>query len=277
VLNPASVSEGLALLREVASAITAVGAAAPRTSLNRPICAERAVAFADLPLEVAKRLGGGRGATVNDVALATVGLALGRYLRRRGECHPWLRVLVPASTGAETDQPPLGKRLAGMFVELPVGERDPRAALEEVSRQTRAYKQSGQATAVDQLLRASCAAPGPVRHAIAWLTTRPQTFNAVVSNVPGPRHRLYLLGRRVLAAYPAVPLVQGHGLAVGVLSYGETLHVGLCADPTVVGRLADLSHDVSGSFEAMRLALGEAPLAPPPARGRTRPRTPALV
>jgi WS/DGAT/MGAT family acyltransferase len=278
MLNPASVPEGVAQLRHLGSAISAVGAAAPRTSVNRPICPERAVAFADLPLAAAKRLGGPRGATVNDVVLATVASALGRYLRRRGECHPWLRVLVPVSTRGEDEQPRLGNRVAAMFIELPVGERDPRAALEEVARQTRLHKQSGHATAVDRLLQASSAAPAPVRDAVAWLMTRPQTFNAVVSNVPGPRQSLYLLGRRVRAAYPAVPLVQGHGLAVGVLSYRETLHVGLNADPSVVGELVDLARDITASFDAMRLALGEGPPLPsPPARRRTRRTAPALV
>jgi WS/DGAT/MGAT family acyltransferase len=278
MLNPGSMPEGVAQLRHAGSAISAVGAAAPRTAINRAICAERALAFADLPLGAAKQLGARRAATVNDVVLATVALALGRYLRRQGECHPWLRVLVPVNTRAEAEQPQLGNRVACMFVELPIGERDPRAALEEVARQTRLHKQSGHATVIDQLLRASSAAPAPVRDAIAWLMTRPQTFNAVVSNIPGPRQSLYLLGRRVRAAYPAVPLVQGHGVSVGVLSYREALHVGLYADPCVVGELVDLARDITASFDAMRVALGESPRSsPPPVRRRVRRPAPALV
>jgi hypothetical protein len=149
-----------------------------------------------------------------------------------------------------------------MFIELPVGERDPVAALSEVSRQTHQCKRADQAGALDDLIGAGALLPTPLRDAVAWLATRPQTWAAVVSNIPGPSQPLYLLGRRVRGAYPSVPLVEGHGLAIGLLSYCGVLHVGLYADPALVPDLAGLALDLESAFDALRSAC--APPAPEP-------------
>jgi len=259
---PDAVSDGAAALRQLGSALAPVATAAPRTALNRPIGPRRTVAFAELSLPAAKAVGRRRGATVGDVVLATAALALGRTLRRTGESHPWLRTMVPVSTRPRGAGAELGNQISFVFVELPVGERDPCAALDEMARQMGKHKRAGNSTALDGVLRAARFAPLPVRDLIGWLATRPQTFNAVVSNVPGPREPLYLLGRPVRAAYPAVPLAQGHGLSVGVLSYRDVLHVGLYADPGVVPDVSEVACDFTRSFDALRFELAPRPPEP---------------
>jgi WS/DGAT/MGAT family acyltransferase len=260
--NPGVAGEGVEALRRLGSALEPVAGAAPRTALNRRVGPRRSVAFAELPLTAAKELGREQGATVNDVVLATAALALGRYLRRAGECHPWLRTLVPVSTRPDGTHAELGNRVSFVMVELPVGERSPAAALEEVTRQMREHKSAGSAGAFDGLLHAARFAPLPVRDAIAWIATRPQTFNVVVSNLPGPRDALYVMGRPLQAAYPAVPLPRGEGLSVGILSYHGVLHVGLYADPDVVPDVVDVAHDFTRSFDALRFALAPRPPGP---------------
>jgi hypothetical protein len=126
------------------------------------------------------------------------------------------------------------------------------------------HKRTGNAGKLDGVLRAARFAPLPMRDLLGWLATRPQTFNTVVSNIPGPREPLYVLGRRLRAAYPAVPLARGHGLSVGVLSYRDVLHVGLYADPGVVPDLEQVAGDFRRSFDALRFAL--APKSPEPPR-----------
>jgi WS/DGAT/MGAT family acyltransferase len=263
MINPAAVGEGVAALKRLGGALAAVGTRAPATTLNRPIQSRRAVAFARLPLPVARDLGRRQGATVNDVVLATAALALGRYLRRADECHPWLRVLMPVNTRTG-DADELGNQMSGLFVELPVGERDPVVVLGEVARQTQQHKLAAHVEPIDAMVRTSRLAPAPLRDMIAWLLSRPQAFNAVLSNIPGPKDPLYLLGRRVQAAYPAVPLAQGHGLSVGVLSYCGSLHVGLYADAEIVPDVVSVARDFASAFDSLRLAID--PRSPRPRR-----------
>jgi WS/DGAT/MGAT family acyltransferase len=260
--RPGVAGEGAYEMRRLGSALEPVAGSAPRTAVNRKVGPRRSVAFAELPLPTAKELGREHGATVNDMVLTTAALALGRYLRRAGECHPWLRTLVPVSTRADGTGAELGNRVSFVPVELPIGERSPRAALDEVSRQMAEHKRGGSASVFDGLLHAARFAPLPVRDAISWIATRPQTFNVVVSNVPGPPQPLYLMGRRLCAAYPAVPLARGHGLSVGILSYCGVLHVGLYADPDAVPDVVDVAHDFTRSFDALRFALPPRPPKP---------------
>jgi WS/DGAT/MGAT family acyltransferase len=261
--NPGVVADAAAALRQLGGALAPITAAAPKTALNRRIGPRRAVAFAELSLPAAKAVGRRRGATVGDVVLATAALALGRVLRRAGASVPWLRAMVPVNTRPQGTGFELGNKLSFVFVELPAGERSPRAALDEVARQMREHKRAGNAGALDGVLRAARFAPLALRDLIGWVATRPQTFNAVVSNVPGPRQPLYLLGRPVRAAYPAVPLARGHGLSVGILSYGDVLHVGLHADPDIVPDLREVARDFTSSFDALRFALAPRPPQPP--------------
>jgi WS/DGAT/MGAT family acyltransferase len=276
LMNPGALGEGLSGLQRLGDALAAVGTRAPVTKLNRPIGSRRAVAFTRLDLAAARELGRRQGTSTSDVVLATAALALGRYLRRADECHPWLRVLVPVNTRA-ADAEELGNQVSAMFVELPVGEREPVAVLSEVARQTQHNQRENRAEPIDAMLRASRFAPTPVRDVIAWLLSRPQTFNAVLSNVPGPAEPLYLLGRRVQAAYPAIPLAQGHGLSIGVLSYCGSLHVGLYADPEIVPDLVAVARDFASAFDALRLAID--PRSPRPRRrgGEPRPRVRRVV
>ncbi len=268
-MHPGTVSESLGALRRLGGALAAVGTRAPATALNRPIGSRRAVAFTRLPLPVAHEVARRAGATADDVVLATAAVALGRYLRRADECHPWLRVLVPVNTRADgADE--LGNQVSAMFVELPVGERDPAAVLSEVARQTQHNRRENRAEPLDAMFRASRLAPSPLRDMIAWLLSRPEAFNAVLTNVPGPSGPRYLLGRRVQGAYPAIPLAQGHGLSVGALSYCGSVHVGLYADPDIVGDVVAVARDFASAFDALRQSVD--PRSPRPRRRGSEPR-----
>jgi hypothetical protein len=75
-------------------------------------------------------------------------------------------------------------------------------------------------------------------------------FNLVVTNVPGPQHPLYLLGRRMLASYPCVPLVKLSTVGIALLSYDGAIGVGLLGD-------ADKARDLPVLATALPRALDE--------------------
>ncbi len=51
-----------------------------------------------------------------------------------------------------------------------------------------------------------------------------------VSNIPGPRFPLYMLGAELSEAYPVVPLGAEHALSIGMFSYRDHMFFGVYAD-----------------------------------------------
>jgi hypothetical protein len=104
---------------------------------------------------------------------------------------------------------------------------------------------------------------------VARAAARAASFNAVVSNLPGPPVELEVLGRRVTAIHPAVPSLDGHALSIGALSYAGHLHCGVYADAVVVPDAARVGRDLEQALEALH-ALPRAGDTPWRARARSR-------
>jgi diacylglycerol O-acyltransferase / wax synthase len=264
-----AVRGGEALLgAAVRAAETAVAArGVPSSPLERSATARRAVAYAAVPLDAVRAAGARRAATINDVLLAATSVALRGALRRRDDPRDALRALVPVNVRSEDGGAAVGNRISFLPVELPVGEPDPDRALAIVRARTAAAKAGGDVAGLDALGRAADALPDAGRRAVARAALRAVPFTLVVSNVPGPPVRLELLGRPLRAIHPLVPLLHGHALTVGAVSYDGVLHVGLAADAEVVPDVVDVARDLEGAFDALRVA------SPPPDPGATPWRT----
>jgi WS/DGAT/MGAT family acyltransferase len=182
-----------------------------------------------------KRVRKAYGGTINDVVLATVAGALRAFLLMRGEpvtASTTLRAMVPVSVRADDQQGQLGNKVSSYFIDLPVGEPNPVIRLHQVSYAMKAHKESGQSVGADAIIALSGFAP-PTIHATAARLASGMTrrlFNLVVTNVPGPQFPLYAAGARMLEAFPVVPLANGQGVCVGLMSYDGGVYYGLNAD-----------------------------------------------
>jgi WS/DGAT/MGAT family acyltransferase len=251
-LSGAALAPGAAAaLREAARSVESLARPVTPTSLDRSATAERAVAFASVPFDAVSAAGRRHGATVNDVLLAASTLALRAELRRRGERAESLRALVPVNVRSG-DAAALGNRITFLPVELPVGEPDPVRVLRLLRARTAVAKEGGDAGALEALTRAAEALPGPGRRLLTRSAVRAVGFNLVVSNVPGPPVGLELLGRPLLAIHPMVPLLHGHALTIGAVSYGGHLHLGLAADAAVLPDVVATARDLEAAFHRLR-------------------------
>ncbi len=226
--------------------LAANGPTAPRTFLNREIGRDRRVAFVESELAALKAMRGDSPATVNDVILSASAGALRRCFERRGEPVPdELVALVPMSVRRPDEDLELGNRIATLLVRLPLAERDPARRLELVHAETARFKASEQAGAASLIIEATGWTPPTINRVLAGAIARPLAFNLVVSNVPGPQVPFYLLGRRLEAIYPFVPLSpQNHALSIGVLSYDGGVFFGLAGDRDVLADIDELAGDV---------------------------------
>jgi WS/DGAT/MGAT family acyltransferase len=194
--------------------------------------------------EVRHRLGG----SFNDVVLAIVAGAVRRFLlgRKLSVADVTFRAFVPVSTRSSEQQGTLGNRVAGWIVDLPIDERDARRRLERVSERTAHLKET-QAAHGTEILTEVLEWTGSTLLGLAMrLASRASLFNLVVTNVPGPPVPLYLLGTRMLGAYPLVPLFVGQALGIALFSNAGKLFWGFNGDWDA---LPDF-HDVVGAVEA---------------------------
>lgn len=248
---------------------------APPTPLNVKIGPHRRYTWVDADLVELQRVKDALGGTVNDAVLAVVAGALGRFLRHRGVDTDGLvlKALVPVSVRAESEQGALGNEVAPMWVLLPVGVEDPvrqHAAIRDAAVQMEDERQAIGARTLTEL--AGFASPTIMSQA-ARLQQRQRFVNLVVTNVPGPQQPLYLLGRRLRALYPVVPLAGRQALGVAVMSYDGRLGFGLLGDYDALADLDTLAEFLRTSIDA--LAAG-ASVPRRAARGRssTRERRP---
>ena len=78
-------------------------------------------------------------------------------------------------------------------------------------------------------------------------------FNLVVSNVPGPADALYFRGFKMEAYYPISIPLDGYGLNIPLVSYGDQLNFGFigCRDSVPhLQRLAVYAGEALGQLEA---------------------------
>jgi WS/DGAT/MGAT family acyltransferase len=250
-------------LREEAGAVLEVLGAglrrASETPLNPPrIGPHRRFDWIRLDLERVKEVKRHAGGTVNDVVLATVAGAVGRFLRGRGV--PDLdrlefRAVVPVNVRRDDERGQLGNRVAQILAPLPIGERDPLARLARVIETTRRLKQSRQARGTELLEELGDWTSTALLSAAMRLAGRVRTYNLVVTNVPGPPLPLYLLEAPLLEIYPAVPLFTNQALGIALFSYHEGLHFGLNSDWDRLPDLHDFADDLGLEFEELRKAV----------------------
>jgi diacylglycerol O-acyltransferase len=238
--------------------LAGINAPAPPSPLNVDITPHRRYTWVDADLAQFKAIKDALGGTLNDVVLAVVSLALGRHMRARGHDTEGLvlKAMVPVSVRADTERGALGNRVAAMWAPLPVGLTDPAQCLAAVRLEMDDLKHSGQAVGAEVLTNLAGFAPPTILSQAARLQARQRFFNLVVTNVPGPQFPLYLLGRRLKALYPVVPLARRQALGIAVMSYDGHLGFGLLADYDALPELETIARELERSIASLAAAAG---------------------
>jgi WS/DGAT/MGAT family acyltransferase len=245
---------------------------ASETPLNREPGPHRRFDWTSLELRPVKAIKDELGGTVNDVVLAIVAGAVGRFLEQRGvppaaQRRLDLRAMVPVSMRPTSERGTVGNKIALWAVSLPVGEQDPRHRLAAVREVTERLKSSRQALGASVLASVSEWTVPTLLTVATRMAYRFRAANLVVTNVPGPQLPLYLLGARMRASYPMLNLLMNHSLGIAIFSYDGKLHWGVMADWDLVPDLHDFVGHLEASFRELAEAAGVKLAPPPTARG----------
>jgi WS/DGAT/MGAT family acyltransferase len=218
-----------------------------RSPFDGHIDGRRTVAFTATRLDELHRVAAAAdGATVNDAVLTVVAGGLRRWIEAHHGHLGAVRVKVPVSLhtpappGSADAQP--GNRDSFFCLDLPLGSADPLERLAVIRHATLIRKQEHDAQHLDAVMQRLARTPRLSRFAEDVLS-HPRSFALNVSNVPGPRRPVRVLGVPVRALYSLAEIGEHHALRVAVVSLAGTLNVGLVADPTL---LADVDHLAAG-------------------------------
>jgi diacylglycerol O-acyltransferase / wax synthase len=153
-----------------------------------------------------------------------------------------VRVRVPASLHSEADD--AGNRDSFFSVALPLNEADPIARLKAVHAATHERKIDHDAETMDELMRDLAKISPRLERFAARVEQSPRRFAVNVSNVPGPRTPVTVLGSPLDTLYSIAEIGERHALRVAVVSACGRLGFGFCADPAIVEDLAEMARGV---------------------------------
>ena len=202
----------------------------PTRLKGKPGRSKRVAWCPPLPLDEVRAIGKALNCSINDVLLSCVAGAIGQYLRAQGDpvAGVEIRAMIPVNLRPLEHAHKLGNQFGLVPLVLPVGIENPVERVYEVRRRMNALKGSTQPLLAFAVLAIAGLLAKPAQDAIMDLFRRKTT--AVMTNVPGPRDKLKLLGSTLDEVMFWVPQSGDIGLGVSVLSYGGNVQFGVMAD-----------------------------------------------
>ena len=157
-----------------------------------------------------------------------------------------LRTLVPVSMRSADALHTTDNRVSVMLPYLPVEEDNPVQRLRTVHSRPHRTKSHGQRQAGHAFVSVANRIPFPVTAwAVRALTRLPQRgVVTLATNVPGPRHPLHIMGRRVPSVLPIPPIAMNLRTGVAILSYADDLFFSILADYETVPDLDALARGI---------------------------------
>lgn len=200
---------------------------APPCLLNQKITGARRFAAQSYSLSRIRAIGEAFGTTVNDVVLAMCSSALRAYLLSQNALPDApLIAMVPMSL--RQDESAGGNQLGMILTNLATDLADPAMRLMAIQDSVRQSKERYASMTPAEILNYTALTLAPAGlHLLTGLAPRWQTFNVIISNVPGPKEPLYWNGARLEGMYPVSIVLDRMALNMTLTSYCDQIEFGL--------------------------------------------------
>jgi diacylglycerol O-acyltransferase len=214
---------------------------APKTLFNRRITGARRFAAQSWSMSRIKAIAARHQATVNDIFLAMSAGCLREYLLSQNAlpAEP-LVAQVPVSLRTIDQAEEAGNAITTLQVSLATHVADPVARLAAIKDSVQSGKARIGAMSANDLFTFTAITNLPLT--IGQMThlsgrLRRPMFNIVISNVPGAKETLYFGDAKLLATYPVSLIWHGYAVNITLLSYGDSLDIGITACRNTVPRV----------------------------------------
>ncbi|MEP5763847.1 MAG: wax ester/triacylglycerol synthase family O-acyltransferase [Halieaceae bacterium] len=231
---------------------------APRTLFNTDVDGRREIIISELPLASLRKLAKHYKCTINDVLLAVCGGALRDYLCKHDALpRASLEVGVPMSIKRKGDKD--GNQVGFIISQLFTEESSPVRRLQRIIKvmsQAKGNMRGMTRTAAQDFTNALM-----IPTLLLTLTGNASKFkpalNAIVSNVPGSRGRLYLDGAALEAIYPLSVITDGMGINITVVGYMKKLCVAVTSCPTQQPDIGEFGKLINQNLRALEQATSK--------------------
>ena len=199
-----------------------------------PGSSRRGFGVVTVPFDGVRRAARSRGVRVTDLLMALTVEAVRTVspeltARARGS----LKVSVPLLV-RPPDGPAQGNATAAIIVDVPTEGSSDELLAEVVHRSGRLRRPTRAVASRFVMATGLRLLPEPWAAWFARTVYGARFLHLVVSNLPGPDVDLTLLGRSTPQAYPILPLAPGTPLALGALTWGDRLGIGVATDPAML-------------------------------------------
>lgn len=239
------------------NAISLPFVASRHTPLTGQVTSGREFSAITIPMERVSRIQAATRSTLNHVALTCLDGALRRYLEEQGvELEQPIVIQMPVNLRKEGEKS-AGNKIGIVQVELSPPTDDPYVRLRNIGfslRNVRVMVDSVAPAAIETYTIVT-GLIGQLAEMLKLSERMPPMGNTLVSNVPGPKQRMYLKGALLEEMHPISTLPPSNLLNITLFSYGGLLHFGLIATDQLPN-LESLSGYIGQAFDDLEQAVG---------------------
>lgn len=210
---------------------------APRSILNQKITGSRRFAAQSYSLKRIKAVCHAYGATVNDVVTAMCASALRTFLMNLDALPTKplvamvpvsLRKHVSSADGSVEGGQSEGNQVGVILANLHTDESNAGARLQKIHQGIQEAKDRYAHMSAEEIVNYTALTLAPAAfHLLTGLAPKWQTFNVVISNVPGPKEVRYWNGAKLEGMYPVSIAMDRLALNMTLTSYNGQVEFGL--------------------------------------------------
>lgn len=172
-------------------------------------------------------------ATINDVVMAVATGAIRRYIEQhKDQPENNIRAFIMVNLRGHTFDEDLGNNFGLVFLTLPLDQEQSSLRLEKIKQGMDLLKASAEYVASYVILNILGSLPAWIEDVAIRILDRKGTV--VSTNVPGPRHQIYLAGTPIRSLIAWVPQSGRIGVGLSFVSYNDQLIVGLNVDAGLI-------------------------------------------
>lgn len=228
----------------------------PKTIFNAKISGKRSFSYFSLPFSEVKKTAKKLDASLNELVLAMCATAAKRYLESR-ELLPEKSMAagIPISIRPK-DGGRSGNMISYGLINLATDITGPLERLEAIIESSKHAKASLSNLTPSGSMSFAAIMQGltALQGQLGLVNLLPPAANLVVSNVPGPLKKKYLMGGVFEGTYPLSVLLDGAALNITLLSYDNSLDFGLLSCRKAVPDVGELSRHIQQAFEEYKQA-----------------------